>query len=230
MSNQHLAHLYDADVDVLSSNTRLAAIITDGEGRNVTWFLMTNQRAAVGGDCAGDAECLTWKVTDSGTVLFPWSGSLLTYGHTYFVCALVSPRPTGQGQTTVTEVCGNGVTIDDTPPVAGTVAIHGTTQSGYLGNKDHVMVTWSGFSGGGEDGSQTAVSLLNYSVALGELVPCICLLSVLTLHQRIFSCRLIGKILFFNEHFIEIDTGSHWHVIRQETASAWSRKLSVILQ
>ena len=185
MSSQHLAYLYDADVDVLSSNARLAAIITDGEGRNITWFLMTSQRVALDRDCAGDAECLTWKVTDTGKVLFPWSGSLLIDGQTYFVCALVSPRPTGQGQTKITEVCGNGVTIDDTPPVAGTVDIQGTTQSGYLGNKDHVMVTWNVFSGGGDHGSQTAVSLLNYSVALGELVPCICLLSSLTLYQLI---------------------------------------------
>ena len=65
------------------------------------------------------------------------------------------------------EVCGDGFSIDDAPPVPGTVAIS-NTQSGYLGNEEHVMVTWTGFSDGGLLEAPSGEHLLNYSVALGE--------------------------------------------------------------
>ena len=64
-------------------------------------------------------------------------------------------------------MCGDGVAIDDTSPVPGTVAIS-NAQSGYLGNEDHVMVTWTGFSDGWLLGKPSGGHLLNYSVALGE--------------------------------------------------------------
>lgn len=179
-----LHELYDLDVDFASSGTRLSAILTDGSQRNVTWFLMTNRRrAAIDGDCAADPECVTSETSQSGTVVFPSARSTLRDGRSYFVCALVSVRSTDQGSgqgrhggdlgARRSEVCGDGVAIDDTPPVPGTVVI-GNALSGYLGSQDRVVVTWAGFSddGGFLPGTRPGVGgqqLLNFSVALGEL-------------------------------------------------------------
>ena len=169
-----LHQLYDLDVDFVSSSTQLSAILTDGDQRNVTWFLMTSRRAATDGDCAADPECVTSKTSRTGTVVFSRARSALQDGRSYFVCALVSSRSTGEGGQRHmnnlemrSEVCGDGFSIDDAPPVPGTVAIS-NTQSGYLGNEDHVMVTWTGFSDGGLLETPSGEHLLNYSVALGE--------------------------------------------------------------
>ena len=161
-------------MDFVSSNTQLSAILTDGAQRNVTWFLMASRRAAIDGDCTADPDCVTSETSRTGTVVFSRTGSAVQDGRSYFVCAVVSSRLTaeeGQGHgtnwDTRSEVCGDGVAIDDTPPVPGTVAIS-NAQSGYLGNEDHVMVTWTGFSDGWLLGTPSGGHLLNYSVALGE--------------------------------------------------------------
>jgi hypothetical protein len=65
-------------------------------------------------------------------------------------------------------VCGDGVVIDDAPPSEGRVAVE-NADNGFLGNRGHVLVTWSGFSD-----VETEVTLLpddvtlNFSVALGK--------------------------------------------------------------
>ena len=161
-------------MDFVSSNTQLSAILTDGDQRNVTWFLMTSRRVAIDGDCAADPQCVTSETSRTGTVVFSRTGSAVQDGRSYFVCALVSSRSSAEGGQghgtnwdTRSEVCGDGVAIDDTPPVPGTVAIS-NAQSGYLGNVGHVMVTWTGFSDGWLHGTPSGGHFLNYSVALGE--------------------------------------------------------------
>ncbi|KAK7092487.1 uncharacterized protein [Littorina saxatilis] len=171
-----LHQLYDLDVDFISSDTVLSAILSDADQRNVTWFLMTSQRAPPHGDCVADPECVTSKTTATGTVVFSRTLSKLRDGQSYYICALVASRSTkqqGQGHGKAEgqqEVCGDGVTVDDTSPEPGNVVIR-NTQSGYLGNADNVMVTWTGFTDGGFQGiqsSQAHVYGLNYSVALGS--------------------------------------------------------------
>ena len=156
-------------MDFVSSNTQLSAILTDGAQRNVTWFLMASRRAAIDGDCAADPECVTSETSHTGTVVFSRTGSAVQDGRNYFVCALLSSRSSAEGQghatnwDTRSEVCGDGVAIDDTPPVPGTVTIS-NAQSGYLGNEDHVMVTWTGFSDSSQHGTPSGGHFLNYSV------------------------------------------------------------------
>lgn len=135
---------------------------------------MANRRAAIDGDCAADPECVTSETSHTGTVVFSRTGSAVQDGRSYFVCALVSSRSSAEGGQghgtnwdTRSEVCGDGVAIDDTPPVPGTVAIS-NAQSGYLGNEGHVIVTWTGFSDGWLHGTPFGGHFLNYSVALGE--------------------------------------------------------------
>lgn len=149
----------------------LSAVLTNSEARKVTWFLMTNRRAPNLGDCAGDADCVTSATTATGRVTFPRHVSKLQHGHVYFVCAVTSAESSTEaaaGSQTVLEVCGDGVVIDDSPPVKGSVAI-GNADGGFLADRGHVLVTWSGFSD-----VETEASFLpgditfNYSVALGK--------------------------------------------------------------
>lgn len=152
-----LHDLYDLDLDFAESDVMLAAVLTFSEGRSVTWFLMTSPDVPQDGVCAGDARCVTSQSSDTGRVVFPRHHSHLQDGGVYYVCA----------QLTSSTVCGNGVVIDDSSPVAGTVSI-GNAANGYLADNGHVLVTWTGFS----DVETKARHLpndvtLNYSVSLG---------------------------------------------------------------
>ncbi|KAK7493739.1 hypothetical protein BaRGS_00015068, partial [Batillaria attramentaria] len=167
-----LHELYDMDIDFARSDVKLSAILTDGANRNVTWFLMTSRRAPADGNCAGDASCVATEATSDGKVVFPRAESKLVADRVYFVCALVNLatnfRNTGTKSGPWTEVCGDGVVIDDTPPATGSVTIS-NAHSGFLADGGHVLVTWTGFSD-----VETAVtnlpdeSTVKYSVALGS--------------------------------------------------------------
>ncbi|KAK7483107.1 hypothetical protein BaRGS_00025675, partial [Batillaria attramentaria] len=165
-----LHQLLDLDLDFARSDITLSAIATDSEGRNVTWFLMTDRHVPVDGSCAGDATCVTSQSDSKGVVVFPESGSQLRDGHVYFVCARLSPRPLHHSSVDLepSDVCGDGVVIDDASPAVGSVTIV-NAQSGFLADNSHVVVTWAGFSD-----VETRVSYLpqdvtlNYSVALAE--------------------------------------------------------------
>lgn len=156
--------LYDLDLDFAESGVMLAAVLTSGEGRDVTWFLTTHPHVPADPDgdssCAGDAGCVTSLRSDTGRVVFPRHSSNLQDGRVYYVCALLLASGSS--------VCGDGVVIDDSSPVAGTVSV-GNAAGGYLADYGHVMVTWSGFS----DVETIARGLLpddvtlNYSVSLG---------------------------------------------------------------
>ncbi|KAK7496776.1 hypothetical protein BaRGS_00011985 [Batillaria attramentaria] len=162
-----LHELYDLDLDFARSDVMLSAVVTFSEGRTVTWFLMTNPHVPTDGSCAGDAGCLMSLPDKTETVTFPRADSELRDGHVYFICARLSPNPSdGDSDITVSDLCGDGVVIDDSPPEGGTVVI-GNANNGYV--VDNVVVTWSGFSD-----VETRVSYvpdevtLNYSVALGS--------------------------------------------------------------
>ncbi|KAK7496778.1 hypothetical protein BaRGS_00011987, partial [Batillaria attramentaria] len=160
-----LHELYDLDLDFARSDVMLSAVVTYSEGRNITWFLMTNPHVPTDGSCEGDAECVTSLPDKKETVMFPRSDSKLQDGHVYFICARLS-LTSSNGDVPFTDVCGDGVVIDDSPPEGGTVII-GNANNGYV--VDNVVVTWSGFSD-----VETRVSYLpdevtlNYSVALGS--------------------------------------------------------------
>lgn len=171
-----LHQLYDLDLDFATSDVMLSAILTSSEGRNVTWSLMTNRRAPNAGDCAGDADCVTSATTATGRVTFPRHLSKLQNGHVYFICAVTSAESSEEaaaGSQTVLKVCGDGVVVDDSPPVKGSVAV-GNADGGFLADRGHVLVTWSGFS----DVEMEVSSLpddvtFNYSVGLGmKPQPC----------------------------------------------------------
>ncbi|KAK7493717.1 hypothetical protein BaRGS_00015046, partial [Batillaria attramentaria] len=158
-----LQDLYDLDLDFARSDVLLSAIVTAGEGREVTWFLSTSPRVPVDGNCAGDVECVTSKSTTDGKVVFPRADSKLEDGKVYFICASVSATDHQSH-----EVCGDGVVIDDIPPVAGSVIIS-NADSGYLPDGSHLLVTWRGFS----DVEKKAARLpddvtITYFVSLGS--------------------------------------------------------------
>ena len=159
--------LYDLDVDFVRSNTVLCAVLTNSLGRNVTWFLTTRPSVPVDGDCVSEPSCLTSRRSDTGKVTFPLAQSRFRDSNVYFICALVDAR----NMDSYSGVCGNGVVIDDSPPVEGTVTI-GNADSGYLGSSHRVLVAWTGFSD-----VETTIRYFpdaitfNYSVALGKH-PC----------------------------------------------------------
>ena len=162
-----LHELYDLDLDFTDSHTMLAAILTNGGNKNTTWYLMTEPRPPPQGDCSGDSECVTSSSTSSGHVVFPRHLAKLQNGHVYYVCAVTSVMTSGSWQTDH-QACGDGVVVDDSPPVQGSVSIVGS-DSGYLADGGHLTVTWSGFS----DVETQVHSLpdditLTYSVALGK--------------------------------------------------------------
>ena len=163
-----LHELYDLDLDFSRSHTILSAVMTNSMGRNVTWFLTTNP-SVPNGDCISEPSCLSLHRSDTGTVSFPLALSRLRNGNVYFICALADGDSDNGG------ICGDGVVIDDDPPVEGSVAID-SADSGYLGSGHRVLVTWSGFSD-----VETKVRYLpdvvtfNYSVALGKLLWLLCM-------------------------------------------------------
>ncbi|XP_076453311.1 uncharacterized protein LOC143288575 [Babylonia areolata] len=176
----HLHDLYDLDLDFAPSDLLLSAVLTNSLDLNVTWFLMTAPRAPRGlGDCAGDEECVMSKAAHSH-VTFPRSQSRFQSGKVYYACAVFAedageeeeeeePGPLARRQ-----VCGDGVVIDDSPPVRGSVVLSGGDPDGvYLAGDNHVTVSWSGFADVEEDspllfGGEGGVVTLNYSVALGS--------------------------------------------------------------
>ena len=162
-----LHELYDLDIDFTTSQTILAAIVTNGGNKTVTWFLMTEPRPPSALDCAGDPECVTSSSTSSGHVVFPRHLSKLQTGHVYYICAVMSGEPSEH-------VCGDGVVIDDSPPVKGSVSI-ADSLNGYLADGGHVTVMWSGFSDVEAQVHSVPDDItLNYSVALGKLFNFIC--------------------------------------------------------
>ncbi|KAK7101794.1 hypothetical protein V1264_020121 [Littorina saxatilis] len=174
LHSQHLGsklhELYDLDVDFVRSGTVLSAVVTDGSGRNVTWFMTTNPAVPADGDCESDPSCLVSKKTDTGKVTFPTAVSRLQENTVYFICARVGSkhRVPSQDDVVLEEVCGDGVVIDDSPPVAGTAVI-GNAVSAFLGGEHRVLVSWTGFSDVENQVSNLPDDVtINYSVALGS--------------------------------------------------------------
>ncbi|KAL8573303.1 hypothetical protein ACOMHN_032765 [Nucella lapillus] len=163
-----LHDLDDLDLDFASSRVRLSAILTNSRDLKVTWFLMTSPRAPKSRGCAGNEECVTSE-EGKGQVSFSPHRSKLQGGHIYYACASWTGDSDRGASTQIDQyVCGDGVVIDDVPPVKGSVAI-GNADSGYLAGSSHVMVTWSGFSDVETDIAILGDSVtLNYSVALGS--------------------------------------------------------------
>ena len=152
--------LYDLDLDFAGSDVMLAAVLTFSEGRSVTWFLMTSPEVPPNGDCAGDARCVTSQRSDTGRVVFPRQDSRLQDAGVYYICALLTSE----------SVCGDGVVIDDSSPVGGTVSISNAA-FGYLADDGHVLVTWTGFSVVETTAHHLPYDVtLNYSVSLGMLI------------------------------------------------------------
>ena len=122
-------------------------------------------------DCAGDDECITSATTVSGDVIFARHLSKLESGRRYVVCAALSTQPVGEGTAGVQRVhhvCGDGVVIDDDPPVQGTVSI-ANVNDGFLAGEGHVLVTWSDFTDVEAAMIVPAGDVtVNYSVALGK--------------------------------------------------------------
>lgn len=169
-----LHDLYDLDLDFVTSDLLLAALVTNSFGREVRWFLMTEARLPAGDSCAGDTDCITSSVSDNGKVVFPRQNSDFQHGVMYYVCALLSPRgldPKNHimaGYNDFYRVCGDGFVVDDDPPVGGTVAIT-NADSGYLADGGRIMVTWEGFSDVERDVTHLPDNTtLTYSVALGQ--------------------------------------------------------------
>ncbi|KAK7473968.1 hypothetical protein BaRGS_00034797 [Batillaria attramentaria] len=153
LSSQHLGstlqYLFDLDLDFAKSDVTLAAVLTNGARRSVRWFLMTEKRTPADGNCASDPACMTTQSSDDGKVVFQSTVSKLQAGHMYYVCAIVPPLANQDifevYHVTESRVCGDGVVIDDTAPIKGTVVIH-NTDTGYVADKGHLLVTWHGFS------------------------------------------------------------------------------------
>jgi hypothetical protein len=101
--------------------------------------------------------------TTTGYVIFP-NRYTQKSNTVYYVCAVTSSGASGQP----VQVCGDGVVIDDEPPSPGTVAIDNAV-NGFLGNRGHVLVTWSGFSDVEREVSYLPDDVtVSYSVALGR--------------------------------------------------------------
>lgn len=164
-----LHDIHDLDIDFARGNDLISAVLTYSAGRNVTWFLTMLPRVPQSGVCAKDSACISEKVTQNGTVIFSRVSQLLN-GQIYFVCVLMSVRSSeSRGQTDlIVEMCGDGVIIDNTPPVKGEVIIS-NSDSGYLSESDHVLVIWSGFFDIEMEVDQLPDdNILNYSVSLGK--------------------------------------------------------------
>ncbi|XP_070204014.1 uncharacterized protein [Littorina saxatilis] len=197
-SNLH--DLYDLDLDFVKGDVMLSAILTGAANRNVTWFLMTNPHAPSLADCAGDPDCVTSSATSTGHVTFPRHLSKLQHGRVYYICAMTSAEPVATvtpGSETARQLCGDGVVIDDTPPVKGSVTID-NANAGFLANGERVLVTWSGFAD-----VETEVSVLpddvtlNFSVALGSYPGA----------EDIAGCVQVGQRTSWTFHHLDVQSG-----------------------
>ena len=169
-----LHDLYDLDLDFVTSDLLLAALVTNSYGREVLWFVMTEARFPAGDSCAGDRDCVTSSVSHDGKIVFPRQSTDFEHGVMYYVCCLISARgldPKNHsvaGYNDIHRACGDGFVVDDELPVAGTVTITGA-DSGYLADGGRVMVTWEGFSDVEKDVTHLPDNVtLTYSVALGQ--------------------------------------------------------------
>ena len=167
-----LHELYNLDLDFAKSHTILAAVLAGGGNKNITWYLTTEPRPPALGDCTRDSKCVTTSSTTSGSVVFPRHLAKLQNGHVYYICAVTTTKTPGRAQSS-RHACGDGVVIDDSPPVKGSVSIVGS-DSGYLADGGHLTVTWSGFSDvETQVGFLPDETTLTYFVALGKLLGCI---------------------------------------------------------
>jgi hypothetical protein len=157
-----LHDLFDLDLDYAKSDVIVCAALTNSQGVNTQFFLMTRPGLPAMGDCTTDVDCVTSANTTTGYVIFP-NRYTQQRNAVFYVCAVtsgVSGEPV--------QVCGDGVVIDDDAPSPGTVAIDNAV-SGFLGNRGHALVTWSGFS----DVEREVTDLpddvtVSYTVALGR--------------------------------------------------------------
>ena len=165
-----LHRLYDLDLDYADSNLVPAALVTNGQGHRVTWFLMTDPHVPGDEDrCVGDQDCVSERSLSpeedpiiGDRVVFPNNGDMLENGVRYYVCARLS-ADAASNMLVPEELCGDGFLVDDDPPAPGDVAIQ-NAEDGYLAERE-VAVTWSGFH---DASSPYDVTVLSYRVALGE--------------------------------------------------------------
>ena len=161
--------LHDLDLDYADSSVAVAALVTNGHDRQVSWFLMTHPHVPPQGSCLEDPACVSGglrtvaassSVGDS--VVFPGHRIVLQNGATYYVCASLLPND-DTDLSGAKHLCGDGFLVDDDPPTPGTVVIR-DDYDGYL-TDGYVVAEWSGFH---DVSAPYDVGALNYWVALGE--------------------------------------------------------------
>ncbi|XP_046356064.2 uncharacterized protein LOC124134978 [Haliotis rufescens] len=135
MEKLQVSNLPSFDTDIAESNIKLAGVMHGLQGRTSTWYLMTDPH--IPPDCKSDDKCIT-SVDKVGPVA-KFHGRYLMDGMKYYIC--VQSENT---RLTISE-CGDGVIIDDRPPIKGDVWVV-NQQNGFLTETDVLVMAWSGFN------------------------------------------------------------------------------------
>ncbi|XP_061178129.1 uncharacterized protein LOC133186811 [Saccostrea echinata] len=142
---ENMAILHNNEIDIITKKTKLSGVLIDAFGREVKWYLMTEPRLPIM-TCAEDVACL--QATSSSDGVGQFKRILLQENKRYFICAYSTKTFFKYEKFTEErdeiEVCGNGMIVDDSPPIPGEVSI--VTDNGYFVNAEGVFViTWEQF-------------------------------------------------------------------------------------
>ncbi|XP_062573120.1 uncharacterized protein LOC134235054 [Saccostrea cucullata] len=143
---ENMATLHNNEIDIITKNTKLSGVLTNAFGRDIKWYLMTEPRIP-NMSCSDDIACL--QTTSSLDGVGQFKRILLQENKRYFICAYSSKTILRYEKFTEEkeeiEVCGNGMIVDDSPPIPGEVNI--VTDNGYFVNTEGVFViTWENFT------------------------------------------------------------------------------------
>ncbi|XP_046569942.1 uncharacterized protein LOC124278267 [Haliotis rubra] len=148
------SNLSSFDTDIAESHIKLAGVMHGLEGLMSTWYLMTDPYIPT--DCKSDDKCIT-SVQKEGPVA-KFHGTHLLDGITYYVCV-----QSNNTRLTMSE-CGDGVVIDDRPPIKGDVWVV-NQHNGFLTEGDVLVMAWSGFR---DHDSTTESGITHFSCAIGS--------------------------------------------------------------
>jgi hypothetical protein len=130
-------------LDFGTSGTEVVGVILYAAERNITWFLMDDNRVPL--SCELSKQCIISKVTNTGFVSF--ASAFTKPNSIHYICAY-STR-TSVIREVYTEVldeiktCSNGFVLDSIAPVAGKVEIK--NKDGFLTSLDNVEISWDKF-------------------------------------------------------------------------------------
>ena len=107
------------------------------------------------GTASADSNIIDWYLTTD--TLLPADSLALTDGETYFVSLRVTDRAMNRSAV----LSGDGILIDVTPPLTGTINDGAGDDIEFTSSTTTLSTNWSGFS-------DTVSSIVNYEVALGD--------------------------------------------------------------